>query len=50
MPWLRPAGRLLWIWLCRNHINLIRRISSDHPEGGEEPPSPCETTRCGMSW
>jgi len=80
-PFLRPADRLLWIWLCRhwswwrsslvliqpatvlkwhregyrrhwrrrsrgpgggrptiprNHINLIRRISSDHPEWGED--------------
>ncbi len=31
-PFLRPADRLLWIWLCRHHANLIRPISSDHPE------------------
>ena len=79
-PFLRPADRVLWIWLCRhwsrwrsalvliqpatvlkwhregyrrywrrrsggvggrpriprNHISLIRRISSDHPEWGED--------------
>ena len=79
-PFLRPADRVLWIWLCRHwnwwrhalvliqpatvlkwhragyrcywrrrsggpggrpriprsHINLIRRISSDHPEWGED--------------
>ncbi len=79
-PLLRPADRVLWIWLCRHwnwwrqalvliqpatvlrwhregyrrywrrrsgefggrpkiprgHINLIRRISSDHPEWGED--------------
>ena len=79
-PLLRPADRVLWIWLCRhwsrwrsgtgadpashgpqvaprrvppllattirwvtvdpdslgNHISLIRRISSDHPEWGED--------------
>ena len=79
-PWLRPADRVLWIWMCRHwnrwrsalvliqpetvlrwhregyrrywrrrsggrggrpriprtHISLIRRISSDHPEWGED--------------
>ncbi len=79
-PLLRPADRVLWIWLCRywsrwrqalvliqpatvlnwhregyrrhwrrrsgrfigrpsiprSHISLIRRISSDHPEWGED--------------
>ena len=79
-PFLRPADRVLWIWLCRHwsrwrcslvmiqpatvlkwhregyrrngrrrsgglggrpriprsHISLIRRISSDHPEWGED--------------
>ncbi len=79
-PWLRPADRVLWIWLARHwsrwrqalvliqpatvlrwhregyrrywrrrsgelggrpriprsHISLIRRISSDHPEWGED--------------